>query len=143
MVEVGVLIRGLLQPTGGGGGFGVTLWCVLVCSWRHQLPDCLWGRVILGKWLGGLVDAWVSPHLHALSDPGAGDLVVVWGPGGQWDTANRPEKGDPGEGREVPWGPTPHHPRCSMRRYQFPTPLVSPVRLRAGKQFTLILLLVV
>ena len=37
-----------------------------------------------------------APPLHALSDPGAGDLVVVSGPGGQRDTANRTEKGGPG-----------------------------------------------
>ena len=50
----------------------------------------------------------LNPHLHALSDTGAGDLVAVWGPGGQRDTVNRPEKGGPGEDRDVPWGPTPH-----------------------------------
>ena len=36
--------------------------------------------------------------LHALSDPRAGGLVVVWGPGEQRDTVNRPENGGPGEG---------------------------------------------
>ena len=33
--------------------------------------------------------------LHTLPDPGAGDLVVVLGPGGQRGTANKPEKEGP------------------------------------------------
>ena len=72
------------------------------------------------------------PSLHALSDPGAGDLVVVWGPGGQRDTANRPEKGGPGVDPDVPLGSHPHWPRYLTRRYQFPTPLVSALGLRVG-----------
>ena len=35
----------------------------------------------------------ISPRLHALPDPGAGNLGAVWGPSGPYDIANRPEKG--------------------------------------------------
>ena len=65
-------------------------------------------------------------HLHALSDPGAGDLVVVWGPVGHRDTANRPEQRGPGGDPYVPLGPLPFWPCSLTRRYQFPTPLCPP-----------------
>ena len=75
---------------------------------------------------------YLPSHLHALLDPWVGDLVVVWGPGGQRDTATIPEKGGPGLGQDDGWVPNPHHTRFHLRHCQFSTPFVFLLGLRVG-----------
>ena len=72
----------------------------------------------------------LSPSLHALSNPGAGDLVVVWGPGGQQNAANRPEKGGLGEDRGRSMGN--HHPLTSLLNGVLP--VLHPLCVRTGSQ---------
>ena len=77
----------------------------------------------------------VSPlPLHAFRDPGAGAFVVVWGPGGQWDTANG-KRGGPGGGQGVGWGPIPPpRTRLHPRHYQSPPPLCVPAGPQSRRQ---------
>ena len=72
--------------------------------------------------------------LHALLDPGAGDLVVVWGPGGQRDTVNRLEKGGSRSGPRRWMGTHPPSYTISSEALPVPHPPCVPAGSQSRKQ---------